>query len=185
MSAGTIGNIESGARKNPRELLAIAKAVGVRAEWLRDGKEPVHPSESDDSWPNSKAALIPVAGYAQLGKNGWYEEVEALGSDGFVEGHSSDPDAYALRVRGDSMFPAIRDGWYVVVEPNGTPTSGEYVAISLREGQKMVKEFLFRNTNGVAVQSVNGGDRLTLSNDEILSVHAIGAVLMPSKHREA
>lgn len=38
VSQGTIGNIESGARKNPRELLAIAAAVGVNAEWLKSGK---------------------------------------------------------------------------------------------------------------------------------------------------
>lgn len=45
VSPGTIGNLEAGTRKNPRELLAIAKAVGVRAEWLRDGKEPISSSE--------------------------------------------------------------------------------------------------------------------------------------------
>ena len=39
---GTIGNIESGVRKNPRELLAIAKAANVRAEWLKDGEAPRH-----------------------------------------------------------------------------------------------------------------------------------------------
>jgi transcriptional regulator with XRE-family HTH domain len=38
VSQGTIGNIESGFRKNPRELLAIANALGVRPEWLKDGK---------------------------------------------------------------------------------------------------------------------------------------------------
>lgn len=38
VSAGTIGNIESGIRKNPRELLAIAAATGVSAEWLKTGR---------------------------------------------------------------------------------------------------------------------------------------------------
>lgn len=38
VSQGTIGNIESGARKNPRELLAIARAANVSAEWLKSGK---------------------------------------------------------------------------------------------------------------------------------------------------
>lgn len=128
---------------------------------------------------------IPVGGYAQLGENGWYEEVQTRGADGFVEAHSSDPDAYALRVKGDSMFPAIRDGWYVVVEPNSSLASGEYVAIALTNGKKMVKEFLFRSPNGVQVQSVNGGIRLTVLEEDIQTIHPIGAVLMPSKHREA
>ena len=40
VSQGTIGNIEAGARKAPRELLAIAKALGVSPEWLKTGKGP-------------------------------------------------------------------------------------------------------------------------------------------------
>ncbi|CAN7408031.1 helix-turn-helix domain-containing protein [Acidovorax sp. LjRoot74] len=38
VTQGTIANIEGGIRKNPRELLAIARAVGVNAEWLKSGK---------------------------------------------------------------------------------------------------------------------------------------------------
>lgn len=41
VSQGTIGNIESDARRNPRELLAIARAVGVRPEWLKTGEQPM------------------------------------------------------------------------------------------------------------------------------------------------
>lgn len=44
VSSGTIGNIESGARKSPRELLAIAAAVGVRPEWLQHGRGPMEAS---------------------------------------------------------------------------------------------------------------------------------------------
>lgn len=40
VSQGTIGNVESGTRKQPRDLLKIAAALGVRAEWLQDGEEP-------------------------------------------------------------------------------------------------------------------------------------------------
>jgi len=41
VSQGTIGNIESGARKQPRGLLSIASALGVRPEWLLYGLEPM------------------------------------------------------------------------------------------------------------------------------------------------
>jgi phage repressor protein C with HTH and peptisase S24 domain len=39
VSQGTIGNIESGLRKEPRELLAIAAAIGVSPHWLRHGTD--------------------------------------------------------------------------------------------------------------------------------------------------
>lgn len=38
VSPGTIGNLEAGTRKNPRELLAIAAALQVNPEWLKSGR---------------------------------------------------------------------------------------------------------------------------------------------------
>jgi len=38
VSQGTIGNIESGFRKQPRELLALARALDVDPNWLESGK---------------------------------------------------------------------------------------------------------------------------------------------------
>ncbi|MDD0837881.1 helix-turn-helix transcriptional regulator [Curvibacter sp. HBC61] len=40
VSQGTIGNVEAGIRDAPRELLTIAKVLGVRPEWLKTGEEP-------------------------------------------------------------------------------------------------------------------------------------------------
>jgi transcriptional regulator with XRE-family HTH domain len=46
VSQGTIGNLESGARKAPRSLLAIAAVLGVEPQWLASGKEPSHTPDS-------------------------------------------------------------------------------------------------------------------------------------------
>lgn len=46
VSQGTIGNIEAGTRRNPRELLAIACAVGVNPQWLKTGEGPMLPAGS-------------------------------------------------------------------------------------------------------------------------------------------
>ena len=54
VSQGTIGNIESGIRKNPRELLAIAAAVGVQPLWLKSKKGPV---TARVGWPLSDELL--------------------------------------------------------------------------------------------------------------------------------
>lgn len=187
MSQGTLSDLENDGSTSSTYTARLAHLYSVDARWLADGEGAPTPRVAEPTVEYGRprtASKVPVAGYAQLGENGWYEEVQMLGSAGYVEAHSSDPDAYALRVRGDSMFPAIRDGWYVVVEPNGAPVAGEYVAIVLRDGRKMVKEFLFQSADAISVQSVNGETRLTLELSAIQSVHAIGAVLMPSKHRD-
>ncbi len=42
VSQSTIGNFEAGRGAVPRELLAIAAAANVRAEWLKTGQNPKH-----------------------------------------------------------------------------------------------------------------------------------------------
>lgn len=131
---------------------------------------------------------IPVVGTAKMGGDGFFEEFSELpgAGDGHIEIATEDPNAYCLRVRGQSMFPAIRDGWYVLIEPNATPYEGEYVLIRLRDGRKMVKEFLFRRQETIEVMSVNGGERLSFTWQDLAEdrgMQAVGAVVSPSKWR--
>lgn len=121
-----------------------------------------------------------------MGDDGFYEEIStATGAgDGAVLGVSKDPLAYALRVRGDSMFPSIRDGWFVIVEPGTNPNVGEYVLVKLLDGRRMVKELLHQRPDSIGVLSVNGQLRQTFPCDEIDNHHgiqAIGSILPPSK----
>jgi phage repressor protein C with HTH and peptisase S24 domain len=126
---------------------------------------------------------VPVVGTAKLGENGWYEEISAAvgGGDGFVDVFTEDPNAYVLRVKGDSMHPAIRDGWYVLVEPNGTPTAGEFVVVKLTDGRKMVKELLYERRDSIAVISVNGDKRITLDRTEVEAIQPVASIVSPSK----
>jgi transcriptional regulator with XRE-family HTH domain len=74
VAQGTIGNLESGLRKNPRELLAIARAAKVNAEWLKTGKGPVRPIAAVEVSADPVAAdssadgfhLIPASEYDLL-----------------------------------------------------------------------------------------------------------------------
>lgn len=188
VSPGTIGNIESGTRKNPRELLAIARVLGVHAQWLKDGKGPRlegHENTAEHVGRPRTLRRTPVVGTAKMGDEGYYEELQhpAGFGDGFVDGYSSDPNAYALRVKGDSMHPAIRHGSFVVVEPNGSPVAGEYVVIALRNGARMVKELILERTGEIVIESVNGNHRKTVDRTDIEWIHPVAAVVLPSKWR--
>jgi len=177
--------------------IRLERESGYSALWLANGKGPKKAAftspqteaagddvlEPEYAGKSRAARQVPVVGTAKMGDDGFYEEISSIagGGDGHIEIATQDRNAYCLRVRGQSMFPAIRDGWYVLVEPNGEPRVGEYVLVKLNSGQKMVKELLNRRSTSYEVMSVNGGVRMTFDVLEIESVQAIGAVVSPSK----
>lgn len=216
VAADTILQVERGVRGEPEVLAALATAFGISLEDLlrqetatldgaqqiltraaRNANDPSAPlligdehgaHEAQPTYVGRYSAdrAIGVVGIAQLGENGYYEQLDyPVGhGDGYVMHGSKDPDAYVLQVRGDSMKPAIRNGWYVLVEPNGTPTPGEYVLIQLNDGRKMTKELLFKQRNGdIEVMSVNGDVRLSLHSTQIEQIHPVAAVIPPSQIR--
>lgn len=175
MTKGNISGWENG-RHAPSydQTMALSKITG----FAPPGSE--QPEYAGAARPASR---VPVVGTAKMGDDGFYEEISSVtgAGDGHIEIQTNDPNAYGLRVRGMSMFPAIRDGWYVLVEPNGTPREGEYVLLKLRDGRKMVKELLYRRPETMEVMSVNGGERISIDLTDLLDMHPVGAVVSPSK----
>ncbi|WP_367239095.1 LexA family transcriptional regulator [Pseudomonas fulva] len=124
---------------------------------------------------------IEIVGTAQLGTDGYWIGLDT--SAGWVETWSRDEDAYALRLKGDSMTPAIRSGWVAVCEPNHRLVPGEYVMVTTTDGQSMVKELLFETEEGVSLMSVNAayGERRNIAWKDIDKIHYVGTILAPSK----
>ncbi len=116
-----------------------------------------------------------------MGSDGYWSGLD--GNEGWVETYSRDEDAYALRLKGDSMAPAIRNGWIAVCEPNHRLVPGEYVMVTTTDGQSMVKELLFENEESVSLMSVNAayGERRTIAWVDIEKIHYVGNILAPSK----
>jgi phage repressor protein C with HTH and peptisase S24 domain len=172
------------------KAVLLEKETGFRANWLISGKGPkrVESAQQEDTSPvyagrRSGVRSVPIVGTARMGDKGFYEEISSIpgAGDGHIDIATADPNSYGLRVRGNSMAPAIRDGWYVLVEPNAAPAVGEYVLVKLKDGQRMVKELLYQRPDSIEVLSVNNGERLTIYRDELESLQAVAAVVSPSK----
>ncbi|MBV5295499.1 MULTISPECIES: LexA family transcriptional regulator [Curvibacter] len=179
-SKGAIGHWETGKNKpSYDQVMAIHELTGYPLPGdLIEQQEGFEPAGTPKT-----TRRTPVVGTAKMGSDGYYEELQYPGGhgDGYVDGYSSDPKAYALRVKGDSMHPAIRHGSFVIVEPNGRPVPGEYVAIALKDGSKMVKELIIDRLHEVVIESVNGNHRKTLERDEIEWIYPVAAVVAASK----
>lgn len=181
------------------QLVSAFPHETIDHNWLRSGKGQMRPATKAESAHNQVlepafeeagsvrlGGSVPVVGTAKMGDDGFYEEISSTPGvgDGRLEIHTKARHAYALKVRGDSMMPAIRDGWYVLVEPEAEPAAGEYVLIKLKTGQKMVKELLYQRADSIAVISVNGDRQQTILRedlDEERGLQAVSAVVPPSK----
>lgn len=127
----------------------------------------------------------PVVGTAKMGQDGYYEELAyPVGhGDGRVPTISRDPHAYAIRVKGESMHPSIKHGWFVVACPSEQPCPSEYVVLGLASGRKMVKELVYLRSDSITVESTNGGGREIFDLEEVAFVHPVSDIVPPSRWR--
>lgn len=122
----------------------------------------------------------PIKGVAQLTQDGLWDESAA--GTGWVDVPTSDPSVYSMRIKGDALAPAIRNGWVVWCEPQHSLVPGEYVLVTLQSGVKMIKELLYENTEDVSLMSVNDTyGRTTVSRSEIATIHYVGGIVPPSQ----
>ncbi|MDC4558784.1 LexA family transcriptional regulator [Acinetobacter baumannii] len=135
--------------------------------------------------PSSKR-WVPVKAYSKMGMDGYFTDMGYEGSagDGYVPTHTAGSRAYAVKGTGDSMFPAIRNGWYVVCDPDAEPVPMEFVQVCLKDGRCTIKEFIGIQNDVLSLIAVNGGERLTFNMDEVESITAITDIVPPSQHRQ-
>lgn len=196
ISAPSVNDWVSGKTKTieGKNLLNAADFLRVSPSWLAEGRGRMRKAvsgseglsqeeENVEQGPPITTPIrrIDIMGTAQLGPDGYW--VGLGGTDGWVETYSRDEDAYALRLKGDSMAPAIRNGWVAVCEPNHRLVPGEYVMVTMVDGQSMVKELLFQNEDEVSLMSVNSayGERRSIPRTDIEKIHYVGNILAPSK----
>ncbi|WP_454666708.1 S24 family peptidase [Acinetobacter calcoaceticus] len=135
--------------------------------------------------PSSKR-WVPVKAYSKMGMDGFFVDMGYDGNsgDGYIPTHTTGSKAYAVKGTGDSMFPAIRNGWYVVCDPDAEPVPMEFVQVCLKDGRCTIKEFIGIQNDVLSLIAVNGGERLTFNMDEVESVTAITDIVPPSQHRQ-
>lgn len=162
VSQGTIGNVESGIRKAPRELLAIAKALGVPPEWLKDGKGP-QKLDSGELTEEARPATIKYAhraGVVQGGDNGFietYDPAPTLQESEPIAYVSTKTDerAYAVKVRGNSMEPTIMAGWDVVASPARSAEPPDLCVVHFTNERKALKRLVWVRDGMVCLESLN------------------------------
>ncbi|EPS6101690.1 S24 family peptidase [Providencia stuartii] len=130
------------------------------------------------------SGMVQVRGEAFLGVDGAVDMIEA--HNGWLKIYSDDKDAYGLKVKGDSMWPRIQSGEFVVVEPNTTVRSGDEVFVRTVEGHNMIKIFNKTRDGDYQFSSINNSHKpITLSPDQVDTMHYVSAIVKPIKYIDA
>lgn len=168
-------------------LKLLASILKADVNWLITGEGEEHNNRRLEDLSNThktfrlgEFGLIPVVGTTQLGDNGhWYELEYPVGhGDGYIAYPSRDKSAYALRCVGDSMKPRIRDGEFVIVEPNREAQPGDDVVLKSLSGCVMAKTFLYKRDGKIHLQSINEAHpSIALLLEDVDKVHPIAAIV--------
>ena len=104
---------------------------------------------------------------------GWAEEwIE-------VDSGVTDPNAFALRVHGDSMEPEFHEGEYVVVSPNTQWENGDYVVVVNSHNEKALKKIKVDKDHIVLISLNPKYEPIILGKDE--DPRVIGKVIRKVK----
>lgn len=115
-------------------------------------------SEVEDAPPIARnVQLIPVVGRVQAGDDGLLhiDDFSADHPDGYLAWYATCKDAYALRIRGESMSPRYLPGEFVGVDPCGEVQPSDEVIVLLKDGRRMIKRLLWVRDDQACFESVN------------------------------
>lgn len=156
VNKATVSEIERGATNFKRDTLdRIATALGHQSgsELYRylggatvpDDESTIEADVTDDDVSGFKKEDIPVVaeGSASPDPNLFWDDTGVLMSE--VEDRItrpydvSDPRAYGVRVRGDSMVTRLKPGDIAIVSPNTPAADGDEVYAQLLSGERLLK----------------------------------------------
>jgi phage repressor protein C with HTH and peptisase S24 domain len=169
-TAGYISQLENGHQGIGKKLLSsLCKAFKVGAsEFTRPigNQTPVPP-------PSGEIAVISMC---NGGPSGFYEVPYATGG-GFQyikrPYDVTDPTAYAVEIRGNSMSPRYEEGEMVIASPEKEVHGGDYVVVQLVSGEMAIKRIKFHK-GSIILSSVNPSvEAWVCQPEEILAYHKV------------
>lgn len=138
---------------------SIAKILTVTGATMTEFIDLMGPNTESKKAKGKAAKMIPVIGFAQAGRKGFFDE------DGFPAGNGwdeiklpgikdADNHSYALKISGSSMEPLYRPGDIIIVSPGASVRRGDRVVVRTKSGEVMAKEVI-KNTSKIELRSLN------------------------------
>lgn len=178
---GAIAHWLNGKRDPGIENIAsIMRALKIDTISLLPDGSVKNPHDEIEYAGKLKDGLVPVVGEAVMGADGEFEMQEV--SQGWLRIYSADPNAFSVKVKGDSMFPRINSGEFVVIEPRTQVCPGDEVFVRTVEGKNMIKRLGYHRDNTYQFISVNQQHPpLTIDDFAVDKVYFVAAIVKSSR----
>ena len=140
---------------------SVARVLAATGATMSDFLSLIDESDSLSGRKRERAHTIPLLGFAQAGRDGYFDE------DGYPQGDSWDEisfpnvregdteDSYALEISGDSMEPLYRKGDILVVSPAAGIRKGDRIVVRTSSGEVTAKELQRRSGGKLELKSLN------------------------------
>lgn len=164
-------------------LLSAAAALGVSQRWLATGEGAMVAEQPTLSEPSTGVSLKYAYrhGIIQGGDNGFIDCVPPSAQDPEPVAYAStmrDEQAYAVKVRGNSMEPAIMQGWDVIASPNRPAQPPDLCVVYFADDRKALKRFLWQRDGLVCLESLHVDHRkMTEQASGILRMDKVIAIV--------
>jgi len=118
---------------------------------------------------------VPVIGTLSMGADNMHElraapDGQAIGT---VPARAATENSYAVQVFGDELYPAVRHGTCLVVDPGGQCIEGELLLLENTDGYFLVCELVADRDGAVTWVPATGGSRRTTARAQVAAMHPI------------
>ena len=190
-------------RRTLEKLLAVAGSSLAEFEALRLGVEPRQAAAASArvgdargwAWTPAQLPMLPLVASSLAGE--WVEagsqvELTKIRPGELLDrlprptGLAADPDAYAVTIVGDSMWPRFRPGRRIAISPRSPVAIGDDVLVRLRpiggeqrDGELvLIKELVKRTGSFVELRQFNPDRAFRVDEADVEAIHKIAGELI-------
>lgn len=137
---------------------SISRILQATGSTMTDFISLIGVDEQDNK--KSKTRAIPVIGFAQAGRKGFFDEDGYPAGSGwdevsFPDKHDIDSNTYALKISGNSMEPLYRAGDMLILSPGARIRRGDRIVVKTKGGEVMAKELVKQSPTKIELRSLN------------------------------
>lgn len=183
---GNLSRVETGKQGASEEMLRkIAHALGCAVADLFSGTQ----GGANVAPAPLGTRRIPLVSYVQAGHMTEAVDPYALGDadEWMLTDLDLSANAFALKIKGDSMLPEFREGDTVIIDPVVPPLPGDYVVAKNGENEATFKKYRPR---GVNEQGHQVFELVPLNEDypsmrsDLTHIHIIGTMVEHRRYRK-